>query len=44
MLGKRLGDSQCFVEGGVYLLITGNIRHYPVMPFIMTPADFLGSL
>ena len=22
-------------------LITGNTRHYPTMPFIMTPADFL---
>jgi len=26
------------------ILITGNIRHYPAMPFIMTPADFLGTL
>ena len=26
------------------ILITGNIRHYPAMPFIMTPTDFLGTL
>jgi len=26
------------------ILITGNIRHYPAMPFIMTPADFLNTL
>ena len=26
------------------VLITGNIKHYPTMPFIMTPADFLGKL
>ena len=26
------------------ILITGNIRHYPAMPFIMTPGDFLGTL
>ena len=26
------------------ILITSNIRHYPAMPFIMTPADFLGAL
>jgi putative PIN family toxin of toxin-antitoxin system len=24
-------------------LITGNIRHYPTNPLIMTPADFLGK-
>ena len=26
------------------ILITGNIRHYPAMSFIMTPTDFLGTL
>ena len=25
-------------------LITGNIKHYPTEPFIMTPSDFLASL
>ena len=26
------------------VLVTGNIRHYPAEPFIMTPADFLKAL
>jgi len=26
------------------VLITGNLRHYPAMPFIMTPAGFLRKL
>jgi len=26
------------------ILITGNIKHYPVEPFIMTPADFLKKI
>jgi len=25
------------------VLITGNIRHYPEEPFIMTPAEFLSK-
>jgi len=26
------------------ILITGNIKHYPAEPFILTPADFLSNL
>ena len=26
------------------ILITGNIKHYPSEPFIMTPSDFLATL
>lgn len=29
---------------GAITLITGNIKHYPNEPLIMTPADFLASL
>lgn len=28
-------------KAGSAILITGNIKHYPAEPFIMTPADFL---
>jgi predicted nucleic acid-binding protein len=26
------------------VLVTGNIRHFPAEPFVMTPADFLSVL
>jgi len=26
------------------ILITGNIRHYPTEPFIMTPSDLLNNM
>ena len=40
-------DDRMFYEVAVFCkasLITGNTRHYPEKPFIMTPTEFLESL
>jgi len=29
---------------GKAILVTGNIKHFPLEPFIMTPAEFLSKL
>ena len=37
-------DDRCFYDVAKYceaILITGNIQHYPVEPFIVTPTEFL---